>query len=100
MPQKSRALQIQGVKVKAVVIYREPLTTQIEDPVPTGRCGAIPPKAGREAYYIQHPLFSVDLELKAVLTIRSSFGTQISIAQNHLGFVAVSVAAKYVATHP
>ena len=28
MFQKSRVLQIQGVKGKAVVIYREPLTTQ------------------------------------------------------------------------
>ena len=29
------------VEGAAVVIYRKPLTTQVEDPVSAGRCGAI-----------------------------------------------------------
>jgi len=38
--QKSRVLQIQGAKGAAVVIYRKPLTTLVEDPVNSGemRC--------------------------------------------------------------
>ncbi|MFC1859599.1 four helix bundle protein [Thermodesulfobacteriota bacterium] len=39
--QKSRMLQIQGVECEAVVIYREPLTTQIADPAIAGRCSII-----------------------------------------------------------
>ena len=39
--QKSRMLQIQGVKGEAVVSYRKPLTTQVEDPASTGRCGIL-----------------------------------------------------------
>ena len=40
MLQKLRVLQIQGVKGAAVVIYRKPLTTLVEDPVNSGemRC--------------------------------------------------------------
>jgi len=34
---KSRMPQIQGIKGEAVVIYCEPLITQVEDPVSTGR---------------------------------------------------------------
>ncbi len=39
--QKSRIPQVQGIKVAAVVVYRKALITQVEDPVPTGRCGII-----------------------------------------------------------
>ena len=34
---------------------------------------------GQSGSYAQNPLFSADLELSAVLTIRSSFGILISI---------------------
>ena len=36
--QKARMLQVQGVKGETVVSYRKPLTTQVEDPVSSGKC--------------------------------------------------------------
>ena len=33
--------QIQGIKGEAVVVYCEPLITQVEDPVLTGRWGIL-----------------------------------------------------------
>ncbi len=55
---------------------------------------------GRQASYIQNPLFSAGLELNAVLTIQFSFGIRISIVWGRLRLVAASVAVQYVFTHP
>jgi hypothetical protein len=45
---------------------------------------------GQSGSYAQNPLFSAELELNAVLTIRSSFG--ILISMKPVGLVAASVA--------
>jgi hypothetical protein len=37
--QKSRMPQILGVEGEAVILYREPSTTQVEDSESAGRCG-------------------------------------------------------------
>ena len=39
--QKSRMQKLLGVEGEAVVLYRESSTTQVEDPVPAGRCGIL-----------------------------------------------------------